>query len=205
MKEQHIPALLSRCVDFHGHFCPGLTIGYKASTYGLQLLGITPPREDFFAIVANKSCAFDAVQVITGCTFGKGNITFWDHGKHVYIFGLRDRKMAIRLYAKGIGVLEQRYPNHLSRAKKVLLGAVDESEGEEFQKKHRKISLSLLEIPDQTFFEAKEIEIEPPPRAMIFHNLRCDLCGEEFMETRARICDGKTLCLPCFSDYCNDG
>ncbi|MBW2039283.1 MAG: formylmethanofuran dehydrogenase [Deltaproteobacteria bacterium] len=204
MKEQPIPILLSRCVDFHGHLCPGLVIGYKASTYSLQLLGITPPHEDLFAIVSNNSCAFDAVQVITGCTFGKGNIKFWDHGKHVYFFGRRDNNQVVRLYAKGQGDIWQQYPGHPALSKKVLAGDANEREQKRFKENHRRIALSLLEIPNKVFFEVKEAEIEPPPKAMVFNNLRCDLCGEECMETRARICNGKTLCLPCFSRYCTD-
>ena len=30
-----------RCVDFHGHECGGLTIGYKAAQYAIKLLGLT--------------------------------------------------------------------------------------------------------------------------------------------------------------------
>ena len=29
---------LQDCVDFHGHECGGLTIGYKASLYAIKLL-----------------------------------------------------------------------------------------------------------------------------------------------------------------------
>ena len=33
-------ALWKKCVEFHGHECGGLTIGYKASLYAIALLGL---------------------------------------------------------------------------------------------------------------------------------------------------------------------
>ena len=30
--------LWNKCVEFHGHACGGLTIGYKASLYAIELL-----------------------------------------------------------------------------------------------------------------------------------------------------------------------
>ncbi|NIP44160.1 MAG: formylmethanofuran dehydrogenase, partial [candidate division Zixibacteria bacterium] len=41
---------------------------------------------ELVAVVENDSCAVDAVQVLTGCTFGKGNLFFRDYGKQVYTF-----------------------------------------------------------------------------------------------------------------------
>ena len=32
--------LWNKCVEFHGHACGGLTIGYKASLYAIALLGL---------------------------------------------------------------------------------------------------------------------------------------------------------------------
>jgi formylmethanofuran dehydrogenase subunit E len=34
--EQTIPADLAACIDFHGHLCPGVTIGYLASKIGMK-------------------------------------------------------------------------------------------------------------------------------------------------------------------------
>ena len=32
--------LWERCVEFHGHACGGLAVGYQASLYAMELLGI---------------------------------------------------------------------------------------------------------------------------------------------------------------------
>ncbi|NOZ25951.1 MAG: formylmethanofuran dehydrogenase, partial [Nitrospirae bacterium] len=67
-------------VRFHGHVCPGLALGYRVSDLVLRELGPRSEDEELVAIVENNSCAVDAIQVMTGCTFGKGNLIFRDYG-----------------------------------------------------------------------------------------------------------------------------
>src|SRR5574337_379297 len=74
-------------IQFHGHLCPGLALGYRVAKAALRELHADRPHdEELVAVVENDSCAADAVQFITGCTFGKGNLIFRDYGKHVYTF-----------------------------------------------------------------------------------------------------------------------
>ena len=69
--------LWDKCVEFHGHECGGLTIGYKAALYGVDLLGLTfSADEDVVCICENDACGVDALQVILGCSIGKGNLLF---------------------------------------------------------------------------------------------------------------------------------
>ena len=76
-----------KCLDFHGHLCPGLSIGYRAAKVGLEWLAENRSAdEELVAIVENDACGCDAIQVMTGCTFGKGNFIFKDHGKQVFTF-----------------------------------------------------------------------------------------------------------------------
>ena len=72
-------------IQFHGHECPGLAIGYKMATAAMEALeSLRAEDEDLVAIVENDACGVDALQCITGCTFGKGNLLFRDYGKQVY-------------------------------------------------------------------------------------------------------------------------
>lgn len=78
---------LREVVQFHGHLCPGLALGYRVAKAALrELKSDRPHDEELAAVVENDSCATDAIQFITGCTFGKGNLVFLDYGKHVYTF-----------------------------------------------------------------------------------------------------------------------
>lgn len=89
------------CIRFHGHTCMGVTIGYLAARLALDLLRASSAEdEQLFAIVENDACCCDAVQVLTGCTFGKGNFIFRDYGKMVFTFGNRETGKAVRLSLK---------------------------------------------------------------------------------------------------------
>jgi len=93
--------LWESAVQFHGHECGGLKWGYKVSQYAMDKLGIDRSSdEELVAIVENDTCAVDGVQVVTGCTFGKGNLIFRDYGKHVYTFYSRKTGKGIRITRK---------------------------------------------------------------------------------------------------------
>ena len=62
-------------VAFHGHACPGLALGYRAAEYALQHLRTgRSDDEDLVAIVENDACGVDAIQMVAGCSVGKGNL-----------------------------------------------------------------------------------------------------------------------------------
>ena len=51
-----------RCVDFHGHECGGLTIGYKAAQYAIKLLELAfSDDEQVVCIAENDSCSVAAI------------------------------------------------------------------------------------------------------------------------------------------------
>jgi len=80
-----------KCIEFHGHSCPGLAIGFQAVQDLMGRLKVTKaPDQELVAIVETDACGADAIQVMTGCTFGKGNFVFKNYGKHA--FSLMDRR-----------------------------------------------------------------------------------------------------------------
>ena len=104
MTTKPYPRDLEKIIRFHGHFCGGISIGYRAALAGMSRLHAQRAEdEELIAIVENDSCAADAIQVITGCTFGKGNFFFRDYGKQVYTFALRPSGRAVRVSRKPNG------------------------------------------------------------------------------------------------------
>lgn len=79
--------LWEKCVAFHGHECGGLTIGYKAALYAAELLELSfSEDEKVVCISENDACGVDAIQVILGCSVGKGNLLFHIRGKQAFSF-----------------------------------------------------------------------------------------------------------------------
>src|SRR3972149_9497969 len=74
-----------KCIEFHGHICPGLAVGYKAAKAGMAWLEENHAEdEELVALVETDACGSDAIQVLTGCTFGKGNFFYRDYGKQAF-------------------------------------------------------------------------------------------------------------------------
>jgi formylmethanofuran dehydrogenase subunit E len=166
--------LLGNATAFHGHLCPGLVIGYRVAKAVLGRFG--PKRsedEELVAVVENNSCAVDAIQLMLGCTYGKGNLIFKDHGKHVYTIYRRDgAKKALRIYAKRPAL-----PEGLTK---------------------EQTALALLDASEDDLLTISESEAPIPPPARIEPSQSCVRCSEAAMESRLRLHQRKLLCLPCW-------
>ncbi|MBQ2763413.1 MAG: formylmethanofuran dehydrogenase [Firmicutes bacterium] len=168
------PKKWETCVSFHGHECGGLTIGYKAAVYAGELLGLNfSADEDVVCIAENDACGIDAIQVLLGCTVGKGNLLFHITGKQAFSFYDRRTGKSLRL------VLKPR-PEGMTRA---------EAFGY-YQK-----------LPAKEMFEVKETSIPLPSHARIFKNIVCEHCGEDTAEAHIRLENGKYLCPDCIAKY----
>lgn len=80
-------------VEFHGHECPGLAIGYAVSKAVQKYLDIDFSNdEEIVCIAENDACGLDAIQVMLGCTIGKGNLLIRLRGKSVITFTIEKIK-----------------------------------------------------------------------------------------------------------------
>ena len=171
MEDTVIPKELAPVVAFHGHFCPGVLIGWRAAKLAMKLLGVSRDRdEELVTVTENDACGVDAIQYILGCTFGKGNLHFRDWGKQAFTVYRRSDGKGVRL---------------------ALIPPDRELTREESAQR-------LLSEPDEALFSVGEAKEPMPERARIHSSVRCDLCGERVMETRVRsLPDGRRTCIPC--------
>jgi formylmethanofuran dehydrogenase subunit E len=167
-------ATYKEIVAFHGHSCPGLAIGYRMTKAGLDFLASSRSAdEELVAIVENNACGVDALQMLSGCTFGKGNLIFKDYGKHVYML----------------------YDRNTKRGARVVFN--DRSVPEGMRQDRGKFIQWLLTAPEDAIVSVKEVQIDEPEPARITKSVTCAFCGESVMETRTREIQGKTACIPC--------
>lgn len=162
------------CVAFHGHECGGLTIGYKASLYAIDLLKLEfSDDEQVVCIAENDACGIDAIQVMLGCSIGKGNLLFHLRGKSAYSFYNRKTGKSVRLVLKPKPV-----------------GMTREDSFAYYQGCH----------PEE-MFEVKETTINLPEKARLFDSYVCDCCGELTGANWIRLSGDKKLCLDCYETY----
>ena len=185
-----------KCIDFHGHLCPGLSMGYRASLAGMEWLRANRASdEEIVAIVETDACCADAIQVITGCTFGKGNFFYKDHGKIAFTFLNRESGKGVRIALKLDTVPGNQH--HTNLIQKIQADTATESEREEFKKLHEKRSFEILEIPIEDLFNVKEVNIELPPKAKIEASKPCNRCGEPTMQSKLSDVAGLLICKNC--------
>jgi formylmethanofuran dehydrogenase subunit E len=187
---------LDRIVDFHGHMCPGLAMGVQAAQIALREIGAHAKDEEVVAVVETDMCGVDAIQFLTGCTFGKGNLIHRDYGKNAFSFFRRSDGRAIRVTARPDAW--QRDPEHQALFAKVRSGQATEAERARFQELHVSQSRRVLELEPDTLYQWQELNAAPPRKARIHASVTCAECGEPAMETRIRRLDGRDLCQPCF-------
>ena len=163
-----------KCVAFHGHSCGGLTIGYKAALYAMDLLDISfADNEQVVCICENDACGVDAIQVLLGCSIGKGNLLFHMTGKQAFSFYDRACKKAVRLVLK---------PKPLNMSRE-----------ESFR--------YYQNTAPEDLFDVKEAKIPLPRKAKIFDSYDCDCCGEKTGANWIRLAGDKKLCLDCYETY----
>ncbi len=182
-----------RAAEFHGHYCPGLAMSYRVARYVKDYYD-KAEDEELVAIVENDSCSVDAIQYVLSCTFGKGNLIFKDHGKHVYTFYSRDHKKALRIYFKGRSISQ----SEIEAMRRYFAGRLTEEEQKTVEKMREDYMEYILGAGDDELFEVKEIDLPAPRKARIYPSMRCEECGEDFMEINERTAEGKVVCKDCY-------
>lgn len=161
-----------RCVVFHGHACPGLAIGFRACEVAKQAMDLHFSNdEELVCITENDACGVDAVQVLTGCTFGKGNLIYQDVGKMAFTFFERQSGKGVRVVFKG-----------------VMPQDMDRNKWQEY----------ILTAPVFELFQMTEPRCELPSKARIVKSIECACCHERTMEHKVRLHEGKPYCAHCF-------
>jgi formylmethanofuran dehydrogenase subunit E len=189
-------------VAFHGHSCPGLALGYRAVQYAMDALRAgRSDDEELVCIVENDACGVDAVQVVAGCSVGKGNLILRDLGKHAYTFIDRRYNRAIRVVQRPEPVMERIDPVASALRSKVMDGTATPAEAKDFRERQALIIDKILTMPVEELFLMQETRPEIPEKARIFRSVPCSQCGEMVAEHRARVKEGKIVCITCAGVY----
>ncbi len=175
--------LWNKCVEFHGHSCGGLTIGYKAALYAIELLdlklggggnaGCLSADEEIVCISENDACGVDAIQVLLGCSIGKGNLLFHMRGKQAFTFFNRKTGKSVRLLLK---------PKPEGMTREESFAYYQSTEPKEM-------------------FDVTDRKLPLPEKARLFDSYVCECCGEVTGANWIRLAGGKKLCLDCYETY----
>jgi formylmethanofuran dehydrogenase subunit E len=194
----HYVVPFSQAVKFHGHVCPGLAIGYYASHMAMCWLATEKsPDDEVYAVLESPGCGADAVQAITGCTVGKGNLIIHDNGKQVYIFGIRGRPKAIRIALRPEFVVDRLDTGLQELRDKVSAGSATVEETDDLRRRIERVCRAILQSPGESVFDMKEINVEEPERPGRVDMVVCSKCGEPVSAAKAKKSGNGHLCPEC--------
>ncbi len=167
------PEIIDKVIQFHGHKCPGLAIGIRAAEIALKDVGHHSKDEEIVAVVETDMCGVDAIQFLTGCTFGKGNLLFQDYGKVAFSFFNRNTNKNVRM----------------------RINPEADISGDDKEKRYQEI----MECSLDELFITSSLTNTIPKKARLHESFICHLCQEKTMETRGRFFANQKICIPCFN------
>jgi formylmethanofuran dehydrogenase subunit E len=199
MTEQEIREWLEVGLKFHGHFCGGLPLGFKAGVLAMETLGVQ--REPDYELIAlaetaeyhMAGCWVDGIMLATGCTYGKGLIykLFW--GKWAVTLVDRRTSRAVRVSVRP-EVLER-----MQQGKFLELRRQGLPPSQIPEEVSRPFFDSIAFGDPSQFFAVSgifEFQWQTPPPA--WDLMRCESCGEVTVVRHMRVLgDGKRVCIPC--------
>ncbi len=184
---------------FHGHKCPAMPLGLRAGEAAMNALGVPRAKDGELVAILElgenhcATCFADGVQMITGCTFGKGNISKTSQGK--WGLTLVDKKSgkAVRVVPKT----------------EVMMA----SKQSDFMQKYRSKGIPASEVPEEVVAPLIKNVMEAPEGALItvgpvvpydlkeakhsYNGFACEECGEMTVMEYGRIKGDKKVCMAC--------
>jgi len=183
----------------HGHKCPAMPMGLRVGAAALNALGVERAKDgQLLALVELgvnhcATCFADGVQMITGCTFGKGNLHRLHYGK--WALTLIDKKSgrAVRVGARAEMMAANKQTDFFQkyRMKGIPASQVPLEVTEP-------LVARVLNAPEDkllTVGPVFEQAVEETPHS--FDSFVCALCGEMVAEPYGRLLGDKKVCIPC--------
>ncbi len=193
-KEFFEPAIL-----LHGHRCPAMPLGLRAGAAAMNVLGVERSRDSQLIALVELgtghfgTCFADGVQMVTGCTFGKGNIRKLHYGKWGLTLIDRAANRAVRVTPKGKAMQVNTKSDFFTKYRSKGIPASEvpsEISGPLVERALNAPVEALLEVGEVFPFEWKE-----GPHS--FEGFLCEVCGEMTVEPYGRILGDKKVCISC--------
>lgn len=132
-------------IDFHGHTCPEISLGFRVAQIAMRELGIRPtPSSQLFVTAYTHSCALDAFQVLNRTTYGRGTLTVNEQKRHVYHFQYTGTSEGLQISIR---------PEILDR----LVGVHDNTNSRERQNKYLEAIQFILGTEEKLFCSIEKV------------------------------------------------
>jgi len=185
-------------LKFHGHKCPAMPMGLRTAAAAMNALGVGRTGDSALIALVElgdghcATCFADGVQVISGCTFGKGNIRKLGYGKWGLTLIDKKSQRAVRVTPKAAVLMENKKGEFIH----MRMGGTPPTQVPE------SISQPLV---DKVMAAAQEALLDVGEVATTSYEeprhlwdvFVCDSCGEMLIEAYGRVKGDRKLCIPC--------
>lgn len=168
----------------HSHLCPRQVLGVRMALAGASALDLDLPRQDkrLLVIAETDGCFADGLEVATGVSAGHRTLRIEDYGKIAATFIDTKTGKSLRLAPKR-DVREQ-----------ARLFAPDEA-------RHYFAQLKGYQVmPDEALFSITPVALTVPVEQIVSRpgvRVNCCVCGEEVINEREIVYNGKAYCRTC--------
>ena len=183
----------------HGHKCPAMPLGLRAGQAAMNRLGVGRAQDKTLLALLELGdhhcahCFGDGVQMITGCTYGKGNLRQLGYGKFGLTLVDRETGRAVRAVPKAEAQMQTKQTPFFQEYR--MKGVPPSQVPSEVV---TPLIEMVLNAPEEDLFTVSEVfEYEESSVPETFDSVVCDLCGEMVVEPYARVVGDRKVCIPC--------
>lgn len=185
--------------QFHGHKCPAMPMGLRVGAAAMNALNVQRTGDSALMAILDlgeahcATCFADGVQVITGCTFGKGNIQKTHKGKWALTLIDKKTKKAVRVTPKAEAMAANKETSFFKdyREKGVPPTQVPDEVVEP-------LVVKVMSAPEDQIMNGSEIfDIDYQDPVHSFNSFPCDECGEMTVMEYGRIKGDNHVCIDC--------
>lgn len=184
---------------FHGHKCPAMPMGLRTGVAALNALGVERTGDSALLAIVDfgenhcATCYGDGVLVITGCTFGKGNIQRTYKGKWALTLVNKKTKKAVRVTSKAEAMLANKKTSFFKdyREKGVPPTQVPDDVVELLVEK-------VMNAPQDMLLEVSDVfDYDWQEKPHSFSSFVCEEYGEMTVMEYGRVKGDKKVCIDC--------
>jgi len=191
--------LLETAIEFHGHKCPAMPMGLRVGSAAMSTLGVERAKDgQLLALVEIgvnhcATCFADGIQMITGCTFGKGNLRRLNYGKWALTLIDKKTSRAVRVAVRAEMMAANKQTDFFQqyRMKGIPASQVPPEVAQPLVDR-------VLNAPEDRLIAIGEVfEYKTQDAPHSFDSFICAICGEMVAEPYGRLLDDKKVCIPC--------
>jgi len=186
-------------LKLHGHKCPAMPMGLRVGAAAMNVLGVDRAADgQLMALVEIgrnhcATCFADGVQMVTGCTFGKGNIERLNRGKWGLTLIDKATSRAVRVAPRAETMAASKESSFFKdyREKGIPASQVPSDVVEPLIER-------VMSLPDEQILNVGQVHehrwIDP---SHSFSSFICDECGEMVVEAYGRVLGDRRVCISC--------